>query len=445
MTDRVLPHSLDAERSVLGAVLLDQAVFDVVIAILPSGALFFRNAHARIWDAMIRLRQSNTPIEFLTLRDALVRSQDLEDVGGQTYVAGLVDGVPRLTNIDYYATKVRELHQLRQIIFAANKIISDAYGQPDDVASFIDDAERQVMAIGTASGGGEFVMSAPWMSEMCSAIETNVRLKRDVTGLPTGIPKLDRMTRGMQPGQLWVIGARPSVGKTALMMQLARHAASYGLTLIFSLEMARVELGYRIIALESSIDATRLMTGMLSPREQREVAAAMQRLSEMPIGVDDVSGQVDAVIRAKARRAASRHGQVGSIWVDYTQLIESSKTSENRQQDLAKSVRSMKNLARELKCPVGLLSQISRDADKATNKRPQLHQLKETGALEQDADVVLLLHRPGKFEDGQRYEDNEEAEIIVAKQRNGPIGEVKVRWRAQLMRFDEQLEQPGLP
>jgi len=244
------------------------------------------------------------------------------------------------------------------------------------------------------------------------------------------------MTRGLQPSDLVFIGARPSTGKTSLMLQMALHASVSHFVGVFSLEMSRQSVGFRAVAMEAQVDAQRLMTGFIQRREQALVSAAMERLSARPLAIDDSAGQTAAGIRAKARRLVSTHGP-GVIFLDYIQLLYAGGRSENRNQELSKISASLKALAKELRCPVVVLSQLSRDSDKGGNKRPQLWHLRDSGSLEQDADLVLLLHRPGQHEDGARIQDGEAAELIVAKQRNGPCGIVHLQWHGSTMRFTE--------
>lgn len=428
-----LPTSLDAERSVLGAILIDGELYDSAAAVLTSSAHFSRVAHGFVWQAMTRLRQARVPIDFVTVRESLTSAGHLEEVG-VLYLTRLTDGVPKASNVEHYARTVRHKAILREVIAVVRQVEAEALQGPEDVEALVDLAERRLMGIGKDAARGEFLEASDWMHEMFAAVSKAASDKRAITGIPTGIAELDRMTRGLQPSDLVFIGARPSVGKTSLMLQMALHASRASFAGIFSLEMSRQSVGFRAVAMEANIDATRLMTGFTSATEQREAGAAMERLSTRKLAIDDASGQTAAGIRAKARRLVSRHG-AGVIFLDYIQLLYTGGRAENRNQELSQISASLKGLAKELQCPVVVLSQLSRDSDKGASRRPQLWHLRDSGSLEQDADVVMLLHRPGQHEEGQRFSDGEAAELIIAKQRNGPTGMVPLTWHAQTMRF----------
>lgn len=432
---KALPASLEAERSVLGAVLLDGELYDTAAAVLHTGAHFHRLAHRFVWQAMTRLHHARTPIDFGTVRESLTSAGHLEDVG-LPYLIALIDGVPKASNVEHYAKVVRDKATLRELIAQARAIVEEALEAPEDVSALVDAAERRLMGIGQDAARGDFLVAEDWMAEMFGHVEKATTERRAVTGIPTGIAELDRMTRGLQPSDLVFIGARPSVGKTSLMLQIALHASHTSFAGVFSLEMSRQSVGFRAVAMEAQVDAFRLMTGYVNVAEQRSVAAAMERLGARRLAIDDSSGQTAAGIRAKARRLASRYG-AGVIFLDYIQLLYTGGRQENRNQELSQISASLKALAKELVCPVVVLSQLSRESDKGANKRPQLWHLRDSGSLEQDADLVMLLHRPSQHDDGQRYQDGELAELIVAKQRNGPVGVVPLQWHATTMRFTD--------
>lgn len=438
MTDRALPHNLDAERSVLGAVLLDSEVFKLVPD-LPAED-FFRDAHQRTWKACGRIIERGQAVDFVTLRDEMARAGDLEAVG-LTYLAGLIDGVPHTTNIEHYARIVREKATLRRLILQAHQTIAAAYDEVDEVDAILDAAEARLMHVGRQSAKGDFVVSGDWMTEMMPLLERAVTDKRVVTGVPTGLGKLDRMLRGFQPGDLILLAARPSQGKTALALQFAAEASQHVMTGFVSLEMSRASIGWRLVALESRIDAFRLMTGHISEREMRLAADVVARLSERAIAIDDVSGQTASAVCAKIRRLAARYG-LGCAFVDYVQLMQSGERTENRTQDIGAISRRLKTLARDLNVPVIALSQLTRDNERQ-KRPPQLSDLREGGDLEQAADVVLFIYRPNASKD--RFEANEEVEVIVAKQRNGPTGKLTMRWDGPTMRFAEIADEPNDP
>jgi replicative DNA helicase len=433
-----MPHSLDAERSVLGAVMVDNEAFPVASAVV-NAEMFYRDAHKRIWRRMVALADKREPIDYRTLSEALIASGDLEDCGGPVYVGGLVDGVPRATNVDAYARIVKEKHTLRETVKGATHILDMALTGADSADEVIDRAEKIVMALGRSAVSGEFVLAEDWATELQSAVEYNCQNRRIVTGVPTSIPSLDHHTRGFQRADLIFIGARPSVGKTSLMMQMASHAAEHVMTGIVSLEMKRRDVGLRLVAMEAKVDLFKIQTGYLSASEQVDVSRALDRIRVKKLAIDDASGLTDSQLRAKVRRLAVRHG-LGIVFVDYMQLLRGSERSENRNMEITKMSAGLKDLAKELDIPVVLLSQLSRDSAKA-NRRPQMSDLRDSGSLEQDADMVLLLHRP-KIEEG-RYIDGEEAELLIEKQRNGPTAKLDLMWMGAQVRFGEREMQRG--
>lgn len=433
--DRVLPHNIDAERSVLGAILIDNACFAEAVAVVDATS-FFREAHARIWDAMVTLNDRQQPIDMLTLVTELQRTGHLERVNGPAAVAGLVDGVPRAMNVAYYAQIVRETATLRQLIYAANQILDDAYRADTSADQVLDDAERCVMEVGQSSvKSGEFVLADAWMDEAWAVIDKANQTKRVITGVPSGMPKLDTWTRGWQPSDLIYLGARPSAGKTSLALQLALEASKHTMAGLVSMEMSRRVVGMRAVALEAGVDAFRLMTGQLTPYEFGRAQAAKAAIEARKFAIDDATGLTATQLKAKVRRLAARHG-LGIVFVDYMQLLHEGGDFENRNQELARISSGLKSLARELDIPVFVLSQLSRDSAK-TGGIPQAHSLRDSGALEQDADVVLLLHRPNQHDEQKRMADGDPAHLIIAKQRNGPTGSIRLQWIGEQMRFGE--------
>lgn len=444
--ERTMPHSLDAERAVLGAVIIEPAVFDVVAARIQRPD-FYRQAHQRIWSAIVRLHEHQTPPDLVPLVQALRDSSDLEEVGGPAYVASLIDGIPKSTNVEHYAAIVKAMSTKRALILAATTIIDDAHeAGVDDIDGLVDRAENTVMTVGQNQVAlrGDFLLAEEWMREMYGYVSTAAETKRRITGVPSGLSGLDFTLRGFQPSDLVLIAARPSTGKSSLMMQIALHASQHVPVGVISLEMSRKMLGFRALALEARVDAFRLMTGDLSEYELRLVAEAMTRIGERRLWIDDAGGQTPAGMRAKARQLAHRHG-LRLLIIDYMQLMRDGEKHENRNQEISVISAGMKDLAKDLDIPIIVLSQLTRDADKqGGNRRPELWHLRDSGSLEQDADVVLMLHRPGQHADGERYKDGEEAEILIRKQRNGPTGLIKAQWVAEQMRFAERApEQPA--
>jgi replicative DNA helicase len=433
VVDRVDPHSLEAERSVLGAILIDNEAFNTASAIVTPVA-FYREAHRRIFNRMTDLVVRRSAIDFVTLRAELERTGELEDVGGPAYLVALVDGMPRAVNIEYYARIVQQKHELRELIKAANATLDEAFSS-DEPAEIIERAESRLLRVSRDSARGDFTMAPEWMRGALQTIERNADHPRAVTGLSTSIARLDRMTRGLQPSNLIIIGARTAVGKTSLALQMALHQSRTVPVAFLSLEMSKEELSYRAVSLESRVDAHRLQTGEISAHESRLVIDAAASISERRIGIKDPGHAGLQSLRADIRRWVTR--DKGAVaYVDYLQLVDGPE-KDKRAEVVSAISRALKNLAMELGIPIVALSQLSRDAVK--NDRPQLHHLKESGSLEQDANVVLLLHRPKLAEDGG-YRDGEEAELIVAKNRAGQEGLIKLQWRASLTRFADPTE-----
>jgi len=422
-------------------ILVDPAHYDTVAAKVGLSD-FLRLAHQRIWAAIVRLQARGVPADLVTVVQALTDSGELDEpVGGPAYVASLLHEGPRGTNIEHYAAVLREKTIKRRLIALSQTLLADAYANISDVELLVDRAERAVMEIGQATATrGDFVLAEDWMREALAAVTLAAETRRVVTGVPSGLPTLDRRTRGFQADDLILVGARPSTGKTALMLQMALTAAVDAMVGLVSLEMSRRMMGFRAVGLEGRLDTFRLMTGELSDWELRRAGQAVQRIAERRLAIDDASGQTPAGVRAKVRRLAQRYG-LGIVFLDYIGLLRSPKKGENRNEEVSQISAGLKDLARELHIPIVVLSQLSRDSEKAGgNRRPQLWHLRDSGSLEQDADVVLLLHRPGQHSDGDRYQDGEAAELIIAKQRNGPTGTIHLQWVAEQMRFAEQTE-----
>jgi replicative DNA helicase len=434
MAERVQPHDLTAERAVLGSVLLQPDMFDVAEGVGLKARMFWRVEHGMIWSGFGRLRTAGQTIDTVTLRSDLDAAGKLEAIGGMLYLAGLVDGVPHAVNVESYARIVREKALLRDLIAQASRTIEDAYAN-EDVEEVLDAAESRFMAVGRETAKGDFVLASDWMSEMFNAVDKAATERRVISGVPCGLQSVDVLTRGWQPAELIVIAGRPSDGKTSLMMQFANEASRHVFAGVVSLEMSRLSVGFRWVALEARVDAFRLMTGHLHPHEMQRVSAAMERLSERRLAIDDVGGQSIAGLCAKVRRLANRYG-LGIVFVDYLQLIHGSG-AENRTQEITQISGRLKALAKELNVPIVALSQLTRDSAKAgAAARPQLHNLRDGGSIEQDADVVILIHRPNKATESGRFQDGEAAELIVAKQRNGPANRIlPVHWDGPTMRF----------
>ena len=381
--ERTLPHNLDAERSVLGAILIDNEAFNTAIAIITANA-FFRDAHRRIFERMTDLVERRSAIDFVTLREELVRSGELEDVGGPAYLASLVDGVPRSTNVEYYARIVKEKATLRSLIYAANKIVANAYEADQDADLILDDAEGAIFSVAEDRIKAGFVPMRQLVQESFPKIEKLFEHQSFVTGVGTHLPDLDRLTRGFQPGDLVIVAARPSMGKTSLVLNVCQHVATqpmpganrFGVAGVFSLEMSKEQLFMRMLASEAKIDSFRLLSGQIGQREYGQITHAMETLSEAQLFVDDSAGVGVLEMRAKARRLQAEHG-LDILAVDYVQLMTGRGRFENRTLELASISRSLKGLAKELNVPIIVLSQLSRAPEARSDKRPMLSDLRE--------------------------------------------------------------------
>ena len=433
--DRTLPHNLEAERSVLGAILVHNDAFNLAAQVIDSRD-FYRDAHRRIFDRMVVLNERSLAIDFVTLKDELARSGELDAVGGPAYVASLVDGVPRATNVEYYARIVKEKSTLRNLIFAANRILTNAYEAEQDSDVILDEAETAIFAVADDRLKAGFVAMPELVKESYPKIEQLFEHKRLVTGVPTGFVDLDEMTRGFQPGDLIIVAARPSMGKTSLALNIAQYVAlqpdrTVG---VFSLEMSKESLFLRLLTSEAQIDSHRLMTGAIGQRDYSRISHALEMLNSMRLHIDDTAGIGVLEMRAKARRLQAEHG-LSLLVVDYIQLMTGRGRFENRTLELGAISRSLKGLAKELNVPVLVLSQLSRAPESRADHRPQLSDLRESGALEQDADVVILIYREDAYNRDPNHPDAGTAELILGKQRNGPTGVVKLAFLREQTRF----------
>jgi replicative DNA helicase len=437
--DRTLPHNLDAEKSVLGAILIHNDAFNHAAEVIDARD-FFRDAHRRIFDKMVALSERGDAIDFITVKEALTRAGELDDVGGPAYVAALADGVPRSANVDYYARIVKEKSTLRNLIFAANKILAEAYEAEQEADLILDQAERAIFEIAEGRIREGFVPLRDLVQGSFTTIEKLQQHKGLVTGVPTGFVDLDEMTSGLQPSDLVLVAARPSMGKTSFVLNIAQHVGiSTEMTVgFFSLEMSKEQLFMRLLTAEARIDAHRFRTGFLSEKDYGRLSHALGTLAEARVYIDDTASLGVLEMRAKARRLQAEHG-LHLLIIDYIQLMQGRGRFESRQTELASISRSLKGLAKELHVPIVALSQLSRAPETRSDHRPQLSDLRESGALEQDADVVMFIFREEQYRDadGQPNPDAEgTAEIIVGKQRNGPTGTVKLAFIKEHTRFE---------
>jgi replicative DNA helicase len=436
---RTLPHNLDAEKSVLGAILIHNDAFNHTAELIDSRD-FFRDAHRRIFDRMVALSERGDAIDFVTLKEELTRSGDLDSVGGPAYIASLVDGVPRSANVEYYARIVKEKATLRNLIHSANKILAEAYDAEQEPDLLLDEAERQIFAIAEDRIRVGFVPLRDLVQSSFSTIEKLQQHKGLVTGVPTGFVDLDEMTSGLQPSDLVLVAARPSMGKTSFVLNIAQHVGTNTQMTVgfFSLEMSKEQLFMRLLTSEARIDAHRFRSGFLSEKDYGRLSHALGTLAEARVFIDDTASIGVLEMRAKARRLQKEHG-LHLLVIDYIQLMQGRGRFESRQQELASISRSLKGLAKELNVPIVALSQLSRAPETRSDHRPQLSDLRESGALEQDADVVMFIFRQEQYrtEDGQPEQGAEGvAEIIIGKQRNGPTGAVKLAFIKEHTRFE---------
>src|SRR5215210_2111258 len=435
VADRTLPHNLEAERSVLGSILLHNHAFNLAAEVIDSND-FYRDAHRRIFDKMVKLAERGNAIDLVTLKEELGRSGDLDEVGGPAYITALVDGVPRSTNVEHYARIIKEKATLRSLIHSANKILTTAYEAEEDADVILDQAEHAIFAIADDKVRDGFVSLRDLAETSLDTIEKLASRKELVTGVPTGFRDLDELTSGLQPSDLVIVAARPSMGKTSLVLNIAQHVGTRtDMTVgIFSLEMSKEQLFLRMLTGEARIDAHRLRGGFLGERDWGKLAQAIGTLSESKIFIDDTPSIGVLEMRAKCRRLASEHG-LHMVIVDYIQLMQGRGRFENRTLELGSISRSMKGLAKELRVPIVVLSQLSRAPESRSDHRPQLSDLRESGALEQDADVVILIYREDAYNRDPNNPDAGTAELIVAKQRNGPTGIVRLAFLREQTRF----------
>jgi replicative DNA helicase len=438
---KVPPQNLEAEQAVLGAVLLENGAFAKVLENIKEKH-FYREAHRKIFLAMQDLFERNEPIDLLTLTDRLRKHSSLEEVGGEAYLAALVDAVPTAAGATHHSRLVKEKALLRDLISAATEIIARGYEGTDEVENFIDQAERVIFEISQDRISQSFVSMNDVLKSTFKTIEELYERKELVTGVPTHFTDFDRLTAGLQPSDLIIIAGRPSMGKTAFALSIAQNVGTQSKLPVgvFSLEMSREQLVIRLLCSLARIDIQRLRTGFLEKNDWPRLTTAAGKLAEAPIYIDDSAALTALDIRARSRRLHAERG-LSLIVVDYLQLIRGRGRIENRQQEITEITRSLKELAKELNVPVVALSQLSRQVEQREGHRPQLADLRESGAIEQDADVVAFIYRPEVYErdDERRRELAGEAEIIVAKQRNGPIGNIPVSFIKEYARFESRV------
>ncbi|WP_369821975.1 MULTISPECIES: replicative DNA helicase [unclassified Sporosarcina] len=434
MIERTPPHNNEAEQSVIGAIFLEpQALITASEILLPED--FYRIAHKKIFETMLILSDKGQPVDLVTIAEELKVKNELEDVGGISYITELANAVPTAANIVYYANIVEEKSLLRRLIRVATDIVEDGYTREDEVEALLGEAEKKMMEVSNRKNAGDFRHIKDVLVETYDNIELLHTRKGEVTGIPTGFRDLDKITAGFQRNDLIIVAARPSVGKTAFALNVAQNVATKTEenVAIFSLEMGAEQLVMRMLCAEGNIDAQVLRTGNLEADDWRKLTMAMGSLSNAGIFIDDSPGIRINEIRSKCRRLQQEHG-LGMIMIDYLQLIMGSgRGSDNRQQEVSEISRSLKALARELKVPVIALSQLSRGVEQRQDKRPMMSDLRESGSIEQDADIVSFLYREDYYD--KETEMQNMIEIIIAKQRNGPTGTVTLAFAKEYNKF----------
>ena len=434
--DRLPPQSRDAERSVLGSMLRDNEVIPDVIQLVRTENFYF-DAHQKIFQAVTHLYDTAQPVDLVILAEYLNGQKQLEDVGRHAYLAELWDAAPTAANAEYYARIVREKAILRSLIHSSTEILRDAYEQAQPAEELLGSAERQIMEIAELGVTGQTIDLVQALDEAYARIDArSQRTHTNVSGLPTGFVDLDELTAGLQNNELVILAARPSVGKTAVAINIARHViVDEQMPAFFvSLEQSRIELTERLLCCQAKVDSHHLRSGRISARDEMpRLIEAGDVFRRTKMFIDDTPMQSMLRIGANARRLKRRH-DIRIVIIDYLQLIEPENRRDPRQEQVAQTSRRLKFLARELKIPVLALAQVNRSSEERQDKRPRLADLRESGSIEQDADTVLLLHRPGLAGEGD--ESDNMIEVHVAKQRNGPTGTIKLAFLKQFMKFE---------
>jgi len=437
---KVPPHSIEAEQSVLGGLLLDNAAWDRIADFL-SEADFYRFDHRLIFQSIARLISATKPADVITVYESLQVAGKAEEVGGLAYLNSLAQNTPSAANIRRYAEIVRERSVLRKLVTVADDIASAAFAPKGrEVRELLDEAESKVFAIAEEGSRGQkgFQEIQPLLTQVVERIDELYHRDSttDVTGVPTGFIDLDRMTSGMQAGDLIIVAGRPSMGKTAFSLNIGEHVAvEQGLPVaVFSMEMAGTQLAMRMLGSVGRLDQHRLRTGRLLDEDWPRLTHAIQRMNDAQLFIDETPALNPMELRARSRRLARQCGQLGLIIIDYLQLMSGSGGGENRATEISEISRSLKGLAKELNCPVIALSQLNRSLEQRPNKRPVMSDLRESGAIEQDADVILFIYRDEVYNPDSQ--DKGTSEIIIGKQRNGPIGTVRLTFLGQFTKFD---------
>ena len=434
MIEKLPPQNLEAEMAVLGSMLLDREAISLAIEMI-DGASFYKDAHKKIYSAITKLHDENKPVDIITVVEELKKTNALDDVGGPSYITNIASSVPTSANIAHYVKIVKEKYILRNLINASTHIVSECYNTSHDADTLIDKAEQIIFDIASKKVESRSVPLRDIIRSSIEMIDNLYQRKENITGIATGYRDLDMKTAGLQSSDLIVMAGRPSMGKSALATCIAEHVGVVEKKPVafFSLEMSKEQLVQRILCSHARVDAHKVRTGFLSQADWPRLVTAAGKLSEAPIFIDDSPGISIMELRAKARRLKAQH-DIQLIILDYLQLMQGQSNSENRQQEISEISRSLKALARELKVPIIAISQLSRAVEQRQDHRPQLSDLRESGAIEQDADLVILLLREEYY--NPTDENKGIAELIVAKQRNGPVGSLNLTFIGEYMRFE---------
>ncbi|OIO74159.1 MAG: replicative DNA helicase [Zetaproteobacteria bacterium CG1_02_53_45] len=441
LRERIPPHAYDAERAVLGGIMLDAEALEKLEGTLQPEH-FYVEANARVFYVILELASKGQPVDVLTIKDHLERRQELESCGGDAYLADLVGAVPTSANVKHYAEIVRERYILRQLLSVCSDVTRDVYQETAmAVNEHLDIAEKNILAIAESFNRSRpsFSKMSDLMLETYKELEERYAQKKLVTGVPTGFDDLDKMTAGMQRGDLIIIAGRPSMGKTAFSMNLAQNSSlrgeeGKGVVAVFSLEMSTQQIAMRMLACEARVDMSNLRTGRFTADDWRKLASASGSLAESSIFVDDTPAISVMELRSKCRRLKREAKGLDLVLIDYIQLMSGRASADNRAQEVSEISRSLKGLAKELNVPVIALSQLNRSLEQRADKRPVMSDLRESGAIEQDADVIMFIYRDEVY--NKKPENEGLAEIIIAKQRNGPIGDVKLTFVHKYTRFE---------
>ena len=443
------PQNLEAERSLLGGVLLDNAVLDQVVdTVRPED--FYRDAHRKIFECMLEMAERGEAIDYLTLEDNLSAKKQLDGIGGAGYIAGLTDNVPSLANVATYARIVTDKAVARRLIHASSEILRAGFQESDNIEDYLNSAEQLIFNVVQRRSEGKVVPIKDLIRESFATIEKLYERKDLYTGVPTGFKSLDQKTSGLQAGDLVILAARPSMGKTALALNVAQNTAMRFKvpTLFFSLEMSKESLAMRLLCAEARVDYHALRQGFLGDAEWSRLARAAGLLSDAPLFIDDTPGIRVLEMRARARRLQAELGkdglELGLLCMDYLQLASPpGRRFDSREREISEISRGLKGLAKEMQVPVLALSQLSRKVESRESKRPQLSDLRESGAIEQDADVIMFIYRDDFYHEDS--DDKGVAEVIIGKQRNGPTGTVRLRFSKEYTRFENLAEDRDEP